>query len=67
MCVYIFYTAFIAVIYITVFLPSIKNIKANSQNKISAFQYEYLHRNRSRKYNNFMEMKTDRVTSWSKM
>lgn len=26
---------FIAVIYITVFIPSIKNIKANSQNKIS--------------------------------
>lgn len=37
LCVYISFIQhlFIAVIYITVFLPSIKNIKANSQNKIS--------------------------------
>lgn len=39
LCVHISFiqNLFIAVIYITVFIPSIKNIKANSQNKISLY------------------------------
>lgn len=64
MCVYSLHRIYLLLLFILLYLFLLSKIsKLTVKTKsLSVFQYEYLHRNRSRKYNNFMEMETDRVT-----